>query len=428
MKQLIRPGLISGTIAIPASKSDAQRAILCAALSEGTSCLTGIGTSDDEQAMLEAVRKLGAIVRNKKQDEDEFRSLSGEHESGSGSISITGITNLSETVQLSAGESGLGLRLLTCVAASFDQKVVLTGRGSLLTRPMDFFDEVLPGFGAVVSTNRGKLPVEVQGPLRGTDMEVDGSLSSQFISGLLMALPRSKESSSLTVKNMKSGAYIQMTIHTLKQFGIVIEQENNLFRIPGNQQYQATDYSIESDWSSASYWLVAAAIGHSITVSGLNVRSLQADKALLQALMSAGCKVTFGENTIRVDGSGLRAFEFDATDCPDLFPALAVLAAKCTGVTRIKGVHRLRHKESDRGAALQCEFGKMGLKIDLEEDTMSIHGTGKLTGAEVDSHQDHRIAMCLGIAGTFANGDTILTNAGSVSKSYPDFWKHLGTL
>jgi 3-phosphoshikimate 1-carboxyvinyltransferase len=411
MKQVIRPGLISGTIAIPASKSDAQRAILCAALADGLSRLSGIGKSDDEQAMLEAVQQLGAVIQN-----------DNEHE-GRGTVSITGTGKLPEDLQLSAGESGLGLRLLTCVTSSFNQKIVLTGRGSLLSRPMNFFDEVLPQFGAEVSTNNGKLPIEVKGPLQGTDLEVDGSLSSQFISGLLMALPRSESASSLRVIDMKSGPYIQMTIHTLKQFGITVENEGNVFHIPSNQRYRATDYAIESDWSSASYWLVAAAIGHPVIVSGLNMRSLQADKALLKALMSAGCKLSIGENTIQVDGSGLHPFEFDATDCPDLFPALVVLASKCTGMTEIHGAKRLIHKESDRGVALQREFGKMGVRIDLEDDRMLIHGTGKLHGAEVDSHHDHRIAMCLGIAGTIAIGDTILTNSDSVSKSYPDFWK-----
>lgn len=408
MKQVIRPGLISGMIQIPASKSDSQRAILCAALADGISVLTGIGKSDDEQAMLNAITEMGAkIVR-----------ISDTK------VEIMGIKTFPGNLYLSAGESGLGLRLLTCVASSFDQKVHLTGTGSLLTRPMRFFDEVLPRFGCKVSTNNGFLPIEVQGPLEGNILEVDGSISSQFISGLLMALPRSGKSSALTVAGMKSGPYIQMTISTLKQFGIVIENEDHVFKMAGNQSYKAAEYAIESDWSSASYWLVAAALGHPISVSGLSMRSLQADKALLKALMSAGCKITFEDQEIRVDGSGIQPFEFDATDCPDLFPALAVLAAKCNGVSTIKGVGRLVHKESDRGLALQTEFGKMGLRIDLEDDLMKIYGTGKLHGAEVYSHHDHRIAMCLGIAASIADGETILTNAESVSKSYPDFWLH----
>ena len=423
MKKLIRPGLISGKIVIPASKSDSQRAILCAALGDGTSRLTGIGKSDDEQAMLQAVQQMGAILHSHSHSHSHSVSHSVAH-----SVSITGIKNLPKNLELSAGESGLGLRLLTCVAASFDQKVVLTGEGSLPSRPMHFFDEVLPEFDCKVATNKGFLPIEVHGPLKGTNTAVDGSLSSQFISGLLLALPRSKEPSCLTVSDMRSGPYIQMTISTLKQFGISIENEGAVFTIPGNQVYKAADYSIESDWSSASYWLVAAALGHSISISGLSLNSLQADKALLKALMSAGCKITFGEEGIRVDGSELEAFEFDATDCPDLFPALVVLAAKCKGTSSIKGARRLIHKESNRGIALQTEFQKMGLRIDIENDLMNIHGTGKLYGAAVDSHHDHRIAMCLGIAGSIANGETILSNAGSVSKSYPDFWEHFGYL
>ena len=423
MKQVIRPGLISGTISIPASKSDSQRAILCAALAEGTSHLTGIGKSDDEQAMLRAIEQMGAVVQREDNTGSDQSRLIGYDSYNK--ISIKGIKNLPENLELSAGESGLGMRLLTCISSSFDQKVTLTGKGSLLTRPMAFFDEVLPKFGAKVSTNNGRLPIEVQGPLKGSATEVDGSLSSQFISGLLMALPKSEEPSELVVKDMKSGPYIGMTINTLKHFGIHIENEASVFKIPGNQSYTAANYSIESDWSSASYWLVAAALGHSVLISGLSLSSLQADKALLKALMSAGCKITFGEEGIRVDGSELTAFEFDATDCPDLFPALVVLAAKCQGISTVKGVRRLVHKESDRGKALQLEFGKMGLRIDLEDDLMLIYGTGKLYGAEVESHHDHRIAMCLGIAGSIANGETTLSNADAVSKSYPDFWAHL---
>lgn len=407
MKQLIRPGLISGMIQIPASKSDSQRAILCAALAEGTSVLTGIGKSDDELAMLNAVAEMGAKITF-----------------SDSVVEITGIKSLPENLQLSADESGLGLRLLTCVASSFDQNVLLTGKGSLLSRPMSFFDEVLPAFGCSVSTNKGFLPIEVHGPLEGNRAEVDGSLSSQFISGLLMALPRSERSSSLTVADMKSGPYIQMTLSTLKQFGIVIENEKNVFEIPGKQSYRATKYAIEADWSSASYWLVAAALGHPVSVSGLNMQSLQADKALLKALMNAGCKIMVEEQAIRIDGSEIRPFEFDATDCPDLFPALAVLAAKCTGVSTIKGVRRLVHKESNRGITLQMELGKMGLRIDLDDDLMNIHGTGKLHGAEVSSHHDHRIAMCLGIAAKSADGETIIGDAESVAKSYPGFWEH----
>lgn len=412
MEQLIRNGRLSGTIHIPASKSDSQRAILCAALSEGTSRLRGIGWSDDEKAMLNAVKALGAAVRFLSETEAE----------------ITGVQALSGPVELSAGESGLGLRLLTCVSAAFYQPVTLNGTGSLLNRPMHFFDEVLPQFGCKAATTDGFLPVRVKGPMAGAQVEVDGSMSSQFISGLLMALPKSGKAGSLTVRDMKSGPYIQMTLKTLRKFGIEVEHQENVFSIPGNQSYQATDYAIEGDWSSASYWLVASAVGHTVSVSGLAMGSLQADKAMLHALMSAGCKVQIEEQEIRVDGSNLSPFEFDATDCPDLFPALVVLGAKCTGISTIKGAERLTHKESDRGVVLQSEFGKMGVNIVLDGDVMRIHGTGNLHGALVSSHHDHRIAMSLAIAGTVAGGETRVQDAEAVAKSYPDFWEHFASL
>lgn len=412
MKQYIQPGILSGNIQIPASKSDSQRAILCAALADGKSRLSGLGSSDDEKAMLDSVCTLGAKVN--------FSSPVVAE--------ITGIKGISQPLNLSVGESGLGLRLLTCVSAGFDQKVVLNGSGSLLKRPMDFFDEVLPEFGCEVSTTNGFLPIEVCGPLQGRDLTVDGALSSQFISGLLIALPRSEKASSLTVSNMKSGPYIQMTLKTLRKFGIEIENRENVFRIPGNQSYQATDYAIEGDWSSASYWLAASALGHAVSVSGLSMGSLQADKAMLNALMNAGCKIQIENQSILIDGENIQPFEFDAENCPDLFPALVVLASKCKGISTIKGVRRLEHKESNRGLTLQSEFGKMGLKIDLDDDEMRIHGTGSLQGALVSSHHDHRIAMSLAIAGSFANGETIIENAEAVAKSYPDFWEHLSIL
>lgn len=408
MEKCIQPGLLSGRIQIPASKSDSQRAILCAALASGKSYLYGIGNSDDEKAMLDSVRALGAKVN--------FSSPSVAE--------ISGVTEISGFLNLSVGESGLGLRLLTCVSAGFDQKVLLNGTGSLLKRPMDFFDEVLPVFGCEVTTANGFLPIEVRGPLKGNDVTVDGSLSSQFISGLLLALPRSEKASTLTVSDMKSGPYIQMTLKTLRAFGIEIENRENVFRIPGNQSYKATDYTIEGDWSSASYWLAASAVGHTISVSGLTMGSLQADKAMLNALMNAGCKIEIENKSIRIDGGNIHPFEFDAENCPDLFPALVVLAAKCKGVSTIKGVRRLEHKESNRGITLQSEFGKMGLKIDLNDNNMLIHGTGSLEGAVVSSHHDHRIAMSLAIAGSFANGETIVQNSEAVGKSYPDFWEH----
>lgn len=408
MNRILKPTNLRGEIRIPASKSDTQRALLCAALAKGKSCISGVGNSDDEQAMLDSIRKLGA----------EVRELSNQ------TYEITGIDYLKEEVQLNVGESGLGLRLLTAVCASFEKEVTLDGKGSLLSRPMYFFDEVLPLFGANIHSKHGLPPLKVKGPLHGGSQTVDGSLSSQFISGLLMALPRAKSRSELHVNTLNSEAYIQMTLSTLSAFGIVIQQEGNTFIIEGNQEYKACSYQIEGDWSSASYWLLAAAVGHDVKIGGLNINSKQADKAFLNVLIQSGCKISFPNDLIIVEPIELKPFEFDATNCPDLFPALVVLAAKITGVSKIKGVNRLIHKESNRGETLQMEFRKMGLRIDLMGDEMHVYGTGKLHGAPVYSHGDHRIAMCLAIASSFATGETEIEHASVVSKSYVEFWNH----
>ncbi len=413
MKKEIFPQQLSGNIIIPASKSDGQRALLSAALSNGISVLHGVGKSDDEQAMLSAIQELGATVE---QLED-------------GSLKVHGGLDPSTSKTISAGESGLGIRLLTAVSSSFSSEITINGRGSLLTRPMDFFEEVLPEFGAKVRTNDGVVPIVVQGPLKGKKVEVDGSLSSQFVSGCLMALPKADADSVLIANNLASIPYVLMTLKTLEKFGIKIERlPGNTFVVPAPQQYIPTTYRVEADWSSASYFLVASAIGHQINIQGLNMSSLQADKALLDAFLAAGCRINHLNGIITIDGTNKKPFEFDATHCPDLFPALVTFAASISGVTKLYGVNRLPHKESNRGLTLQTEFAKLGLRIDLEDDVMLVHGTGKLNGGTVESHHDHRIAMCLAIAATIAEQSIVIEGAEAVSKSFPSFWEELEKL
>lgn len=414
MEISIHPSKLSGSITIPPSKSDAQRTYLAAALAKGTSVITGWGNSDDERAMRAAIQQLGAKVAV----------------GSNGELHITGWKNTPSETQISAGESGLGIRLLTPVCATFSGTTIIKGEGSLQTRPMDFFSQNLPLFGASCETTNNCPPLTVQGPIKAANATVDGSLSSQFISGLLMALPKAEAESELTVTELKSGAYVDMTLQTLNAFGIQINRTlENVFTIPGNQIYQATDYHIDADWSSASYWLVAAALGHPIRIQGLRMDSLQADKALIGFLEAANCHVHIDENgIIDIDGTHRHAFKVDATDCPDLFPALVTLAAYIAGTTIISGANRLEHKESHRGLTLQKEFGKLGLKIDLIDDEMHIHGTGVVLGGTVYSHHDHRIAMCLGIAGTLSETPIEITEAQAISKSYPDFWDDLDEL
>ena len=413
MIQLVSKCDLTGTIVVPSSKSDGQRAILAAALSENITIIHAVGESDDEKSMLENIQKLGAHVT--------ILSTS--------STQIQGIQEFPNKASLNAGESGLGMRLITGVCAGHNGVFTIDGEGSLLQRPQLFFEEHLTQMGVRVVSNDGFLPLTVHGKLIGGELDIDGSASSQFLSGMLMSLPLIEEDSTIIVRNLRSIPYVQMTINTLQAFGIEITHENfEQFSIKGNQSYLCNEYSVEGDWSAASYWLVACALGQNILVSGLNMASAQADKALLDMLEMANCSIVFEENAISVNGSNRIPFHVDATHCPDLFPALVTFAAFCDGISTISGVNRLKNKESDRGIALQEEFGKLGLKIDLDGDVMTIHGGKDLHASKVDSHNDHRIAMCLAIAATQLEGTTSITGAESVSKSYPKFWEDFTSL
>jgi 3-phosphoshikimate 1-carboxyvinyltransferase len=413
MDQRIERAILKGVVKISPSKSDSQRAILAAALSKGTSNLYNVGNSADENSMLNAIQQLGAKI--KKVDDN--------------TLEVTGSKHFPEKATINSGESGLGARLLTAVCAAHKGTFNLIGEGTILHRPMMFFDNVFPTLGVSIKTNEGYLPFKVEGPMYATEIIVDGSQSSQYVSGLLMALPLQKADSVLKVENLKSTPYLSMTISTLAAFGIEINYSNfEEFRINGNQEYKSTNYTIEGDWSSASYWLVTSALGAEIFVNGLSMKSLQADKRILDALIAAGCSVIHTKEGISIDGKERHAFVFDATNCPDLFPSLVAFAALTNGISKIKGVHRLKHKESDRGEILCQEFKKLGVEIELNGDIMLVHGNAQISGGTVDSCHDHRIAMCFAIIGNFANKTITIKHAEAVSKSYPDFWEHLKLL
>jgi len=410
MKKVIQPGKRFGTIAIPASKSDGQRALLASALAKGESKLINLGESKDELAMLSAIKNLGAKV--KQLDESTFV--------------VKGIQTFPKEAELNMGESGLGIRLITSVCAAHQGVFMVYGKGSLERRPLTFFEETLPLFNAGISSNNGLIPLEIEGPMTGSTVEMDGSQSSQYISGMMMALPLLKDDSRIHVTNLNSLPYLQMTLDTLNKFGIEVSHQNyEDFIIRGNQNYISTTYSIESDWSSASYWLIASALGYNIQLTGLSMTSLQADKNILEAFEAANCLVEFRENKIRINGKNRKPFKFDATHCPDLFPALATFASLCDGKSEIKGVSRLTHKESNRGIVLQEEFANIGVVIILDGDIMHIHGKNSIEGGKVNSHNDHRIAMCFAIAGLFSDDEIEINGAEAVAKSYPTFWVDL---
>jgi 3-phosphoshikimate 1-carboxyvinyltransferase len=409
MIQEVHPGDYSRTIQIPASKSDGQRALLAAALAKGTSYIHHLGNSKDELAMLRCIEQLGAKTNWK-----------GEV------LEIEGLSTFPNELALNCGESGLTSRLLIAVCAMFPGNFSISGEGSLLQRSMDFYVNLFNEQQLTFTfSENNTLPLHVRGGIQAGEIVVDGSQSSQYISGLLMGLSLLASDSVLVVENGVSLPYIQMTLNTLISFGIIIKQVENRYYIQGNQTYQPATYVVEGDWSSASYWLVASALGQDITVQGLSLESLQADKAILEAFEGANCTMLPSANGIQINGTQRKPFAFDATHCPDLFPALVVFAALTPGISTINGVHRLQNKESDRGKVLQAEFEKLGVRIDLDADVMYIHGKSTISGGTINAHNDHRIAMCFGVLGMFTTTPIIIDGAEAVIKSYPRFWEEL---
>ncbi|HEY4337641.1 MAG TPA: 3-phosphoshikimate 1-carboxyvinyltransferase [Puia sp.] len=415
METTIQPSGLSGVILAPASKSSMQRACAAALLRAGETVIHHPGHSNDDKAALGVIRDLGAAIT--------------EQPDGAYLVKSRGVSPGAGLV-VNCGESGLGLRMFAPIIALSDQVIKVRGEGSLLKRPMDFFDEIFPLLGVRVVSNGGKLPLEIQGPLQPADIEIDGSLSSQFLTGLLFAYAAAGASDfSIRVRDLKSKPYIDLTLSVMKHFGWDVEHDHyEVFRFPAERRAGQREYTVEGDWSGGAFLLVAGAVAGPITVRGLDEWSTQADKAILQALCDCGASVEIREEEMVIGPAALKAFSFDATDCPDLFPPLAALAAGCKGVTVIKGVSRLAHKESDRGLTLQDEFGKMGVTIELDGDLMRVQGGGLIRGARVHSRHDHRIAMASAVAALKADGAVTIEDAEAIDKSYPDFYRDLQQL
>lgn len=412
MTVTLHPACIRGALTPPSSKSYAQRALAAALLACGESLLCGVDPCDDTRAALRCIRTLGARVE--RLDEATLRIAGGLAPVGE---------------RLYAGESGLAARIFAPIAALCDRPLRIEGAGSLRQRPMTPLVGPLRALGAEVGTCAGAVPLTLRGPLRGGEATVDGSLSSQFLSGLLLALPLAPNDSLLHLHGAVSRPYIGMTLDTLRAFGIAVDRCGyETFRIPGGQRYAPCRHTVERDWSAAATLLVAGATAGEVTLRGLAPDSRQADRAVLAALERAGAAVDAGPHGVTAARRPLRGFRFDATECPDLFPALVALAAAAEGETLLRGVLRLRHKESDRGAALAAEYGRLGVAVDFPEaDCMRIRGGG-IRGGRVSGHGDHRIVMSLAVAALRADGPVEIEGAEAVGKSYPRFFDDLNSI
>lgn len=406
---------LHGEITPPCSKSYAQRALAAALLTKGRTTLRGIELCRDTRSAIAAIEALGAKVEIL---DDNTLSIVG------GLCPTTDCLNV--------GESGLAARLFTPIAALCDKPITINGEGTLRHRPMAMMIEPLKALGVDIRDGGGRLPIEVCGPMQGGEVAVDGSVSSQFITGLLIALPLASNDTTIYVHEAVSTPYIDMTLKTLERFGISVmynEGDYTQFYIEGGQEYEAVDYTIESDWSAAASIMVAAAIAGEITIHNISTLSSQADTAICRALERAGASIVIERDTITVAHRPLEAFEFDATQCPDLFPALVALAAAASGVSSIYGIGRLRGKESDRAEVLREEYDKLGIEIELDydNDVMRIVG-GEPRPHDVDSHDDHRIAMSLAITALRMEEPIEIKNRESVAKSYPSFFDDIESL
>jgi 3-phosphoshikimate 1-carboxyvinyltransferase len=407
----VPPGPVAGRLQAPASKSHLQRLILAAALADGESVLRHPGQSADGRACLAVARALGADV-----------------EAAGDLLRIRGGGPVRER-RLACGESGFCLRASAAVASLWDGPFTLVGEGSLATRPVDMVLEPLRQVGVHCATQDGRPPVTVQGPLRGGRAVVDGRASSQFLSGLLLALPRAAGASELEVLGLRSGAYVRMTVQVLAAFGVQVQVDPDgaWFRMAGGQAYRPVDLVVEGDWSGAAFLLVAGAVAGDVTVAGLDPGSAQPDRAILDALAAAGAGLRWEGGDLRVAQGDLRAFQFDATDCPDLFPPLAALACHARGTSRIAGVARLAHKESDRGAALVSELSALGARLEVRDGALEVAG-GPLAGGTIDPHNDHRMAMAGAVAALRSRDGVTMAGEGCVAKSYPEFFQALASL
>ena len=427
-KITVYPSKIFGSVIAPASKSSMQRACAAALVRRGISIIHNPGISNDDIASLNVIKILGAKTKY----------------SADGSLEIDSTDiHLPDTLNINFGESGLGIRMFTPIAALTESLVNIEGEGSLTSRPMDFFDEILPQLKVQISSNNGKLPLKIKGALVPKNIGIDGSLSSQFLTGLLLAYAaslnpsegrtlRDDDTIAITVNNLKSKPYIDLTLKVMQDFGLLVPENRNyeefIFQKSKiKNRISKIEYTVEGDWSGSAFLLVAGAIAGGITVSGLDEHSTQADKKILEALKSCGCNVSIRHKDVSIAHSSgcKKAFYFDANDCPDLFPPLVALASYCEGITEIEGVERLAHKESNRALTLQEEFAKLGIEIILENNLMKIKGGTLVKSAVTHSHHDHRIAMACAVAALGAAGAVTIEEADAIKKSYPNFYQHL---
>lgn len=404
------------TLTLPGSKSYTHRALVAASLATGESLLTNALDAEDTRLTAQALAQLGAKI-DWRADGVRVQGTGGRWQPVPGPIYL--------------GNSGTSMRFLTALAALGEGEYRLTGSPRLCERPLGELLEALAQLGVRAYTTRGDgcPPVIVQGGLKGGQANLSGAISSQYLSALLFISPLSPEGGKIEITgNLVSKPYVDLTLEVLGDFGIsYFRQGYRSFHLPGGQCYLPQDYAIEADASSASYfWAAAALTQGQVTIANLTPDSCQGDVGFIKVLERLGCRVSFGEAGLTVAGGPLQGVEVDMSTMPDLVPTLGILAAFAKGDTVITGVAHLRHKESDRLAAVATELQKMGVSARETADGLIITG-GQPRGAAIDTYQDHRVAMSFAVAGLQAPG-TVIKDPNCVAKSFPEFWDFFAKL
>jgi 3-phosphoshikimate 1-carboxyvinyltransferase len=411
MNKIVKPFKYNSAIKVNASKSYAQRALILSTISVGESHLKNIDDSADVQAVLNCIKELGAKV--KQVAPKEFQVIPAKRE-------------FRENLILNVGESGLALHLLAFITTQFCKDFEVIGTGTLLKRSQKKLIDLLESCGLTISHTNFHLPLRIRGILNPSNVVFDASESSQEVSGMLMTFPLLKNPSSLKIISPVSQPYIDMTIEIMSDFGIHLDKKGGVFYFPGKQHYTGNTYEIEGDWSGAATHIVGAVISGKLQLSGLNPTSKQADRAILEVVKSSGCEFHFIDSILHLSNNQkILPFSFDILNCPDLFPVLAILACAANGCSQISGIHRLLNKESNRLTSVQEMLLRFGVESSVENDTIFIHGTGKVKAAEVDSYNDHRIVMAAAIAAAISDGPISIQNPKAIQKSYPTFFEVL---
>ena len=416
MKVKIKPSILSGEIVIQPSKSYSHRAIISAALAKGKkkSKINNLKFSVDIETTVKIMENWGAKI-TKKESSLEIIGNDGK------------IVPKNNYIQ--CNESGSTIRFLIPVALTSENELIFDGKGKLIDRPLDSYYKIFDKQEIKYETSEGKLPLKVNGKLKAGNYEIDGNVSSQFITGLLYALPLLDGDSTIVInKNLESKGYVDLTLEILKLFGIKIKNNDyKSFEIKGNQEYKSFDYTVEGDYSQVAFWIVAGIISankdNEIKCLHLNKYSLQGDKAIIEIVQKMGAKLEIFDDYVIVKPSKTKGTIIDVSQCPDIAPILTVLGALSEGETKIINAERLRIKESDRIISIKTELNKLGAEVEEVGDSLVIQGVDTFEGGvEVSAWNDHRIAMSLAVASIRCKNEIVIDEAESVKKSYPHFW------